>query len=774
MCGKYQRREIMPKPVKTFESKIHFYAGVKLDPKEERLYIPRPPSGFDFTNGKISDYWSREQFENECLNPYEIKDLLIDPSYYQSIGKQIQHFAPVSSFQLKNVNFVKVVNADEHGEKIYYGFISSVTYDNDYVTNVDWAVSEFYTNVFNGLKFNDSTISQAHNVLSNGTTMINDDQFRIKESLSAGDVLIPKSADTLMPASVEKGGKRNAEDIRFFVTEYYASDAGKLSGGDGVGIGYPSQRAYIIIPFNRYTGQGVDIVDSTGTKITNTYNGKAVSKILSDIGSDGAISGDQFSVGTSAVTYGLGGNFDYDKSAGTVTFVEKDLTRGAVRFFKFGKQLGGEDIAIMYRSGYGQGIEKKIDDSLYNYLMKNLKSISYGTRLKDYFEARGGIPEKLTHYIGVNILDGDAMAGYFTIDEVAGDPNGELKSSILTSPHNASRVDILIEPYTRNDVTGFQIARKMTNQRASSIPFVEDSWASYSFLNQNQMQNAQNVISTTQNITESQNKFNNDQSHLSAAQRADAQGVANAQNMAMTTQTANQQLGMSYAQNAVGLGKGVLQGGVGNSNSLLGAIGGAMGGGTGAAVNGAADVAFQSLARQNTLQNQSLSNSQAAQMTALGNQQSLQLADNTLSFGNKIAARTAQMQLASLHAGWNDMKLQPATVLSGGSSSEYLAQMAWDYVSIYLSYPTEATMMSIGRYLMQFGNSVNIFDTPQRYMFTRKVVNFIKTDDCSIAPSSNIENSTRLMLEAGFNRGFQIWHNLNAMAANDYRGNDYA
>lgn len=766
----------MPQPVKTFESAIHFYAGVKLDPKEERLYIPRPPSGFDYANGKISDYWTREAFENECLNPYEVSELLIDPSYYQSVGKQIQHFAPVSSFQLKNVNFVKVINADEDGEKIYYGFISSVTYDNDYVTNVDWAVSEFYTNVFNGLKFNDANISQAHNVLTDVSTgvMINDDQFRLKESLSAGDVLIPKTAGSLMPKRVKDGGKTNAEDIRFFVTEYYAADASKLSGGDGVGIGYPSQRAYIVIPFNRYNGQGVDIVDSTGQKITSTYHGQSVSKILSDIGGDGAISGDQFSVGTSAVTYGLGGDYDYDEAAGTVTFTIPNLEPGAVKFFKFGKQLGGQDIGIMYRSGYGKGIEKKISDSLYDYMLKALEGISYGKRLKDYFEARGGIPEKLTHYIGVNVLDGDAMAGYFTIDEVSGDPNSEFKSSIMTSPHNASRVDILIQPYTNMDILGFQIARKMTNQRASSIPFVEDSWASYSFLNQNQMQNAQNVISTTQNITESQNKFNNDQAHLSAAQRTDAQGVANAQNMAMTTQTANQQLGMSYAQNGVGVAKGALQGTIGNSSSLLGAIGGGLGGGTGAAANGAADIAFQTLSRQNTLQNQSLSNAQASQMTALGNQQSLQLADNTLSFGNKIAARTAQMQLASLHAGWNDMKLQPATVLSGGSSSEYLAQMDWDYISFYLSYPTEATMMAIGRYLMQFGNTVNIFDTPQKYMFTRKVVNFIKTDDCSIAPSSNIENSTRLMLEAGFNRGFQIWHDLNKMAANDYRGNDYA
>lgn len=763
----------MPKPVKTYNSRIHFYAGVKLDPKEEKLFCPLPPSNWNKDTGKISDYWTREAFENECLNPYEVKDLLIDPSYYQSVGKQIQHYAPVSSFQQKNVNFVKVVNADEHGEKIYYGFISSVTYDNDYVTNVDWAVSEFYTNVFNGIVFNDSYITQAHNKLSDGDTVINDDQFRLKESLSAGDVLIPMATNSLMPPRVENGGKVNQENIRFFVTEYYSADATKLSGGDGVGIGYPSQRAYIVIPFDRYTGNGVDIIDSDGNKITGTYKFKPVSKILSDIGGDGSITGDQFSVGTSAVTYGLGGDYEYDKTAGTIKFIKKDLEVGSIRLHHFDKQFGGQDIAIMYRSGYGEGIEKKVNDSLYKYLMTELKNTTYGKRLTDWFSARGGIPEKLVHYIGVNILDGDAMAGYFTIDQVKGDPNSAFKSYIYTSPHNASRVDIVVEPYASNNNLGFQIARKMTNQRASSIPFVEDSWASYSFLNQNQMQNAQNVISTTQNITESQNKFNNDQTHLSAAQRTDAQGLANAQNMAMTTQTANQQLGMSYMENAVGVGKGAIQGGVGNSNSLLGAIGGGFGGGTGAAANGAMDVAFQSLSRQNTLQNQSLSNSQAAQMTALGNQQSLQLADNTLSFANKIAARTAQMQLASLHAGWNDMKLQPATVLSGGSSSEYLAQMGWDYVLFYLSFPTEAVMMAIGRYLMQFGNTVNIFDKPQKYMFTRKKVNFIKADGCSIRPSSNIENSTRLMLEAGFNRGFQIWHDLDAMANNDYRGNDY-
>lgn len=757
----------------TLLSSIQFYSGVKLDPKEERWYVKNPPANFDYVNGKISDYWSRAEFEKEVLEPYEVKKLAIPESMFQNPGKQIYHPYPLSDFILTNVNFVKVTNRDENGEKIFYGFINSSTYNNDGVTIIDWTVSEFYTNLFNGIKFNFAQISRAHNVLSKDRSKIDDDvQYRIKENLSAGSTLIPQEHFDILPD--------DKKYVRFWVCEIYISGASQIGGIDTIDIGYPSSRAYIVIPFDHNrSGVALSITDQNGNNMGQDWNGKTLGEILRVLSNDESWQSQGISVGQMGITYTVGGDFQLDNADNP-----KRLT------FKTGKleftTLDSKDykLPVLYKSGVAkpiirEGIDGDTTSSLYQLAMRQIFMSSSGQQIQEFFNARGGVPEKLSHYVGFNFLDGDSLIGSFTLDEVQGSVNDKLRMKAYSSPHQFSRLDLKVEPYTVDDenvtYSTSALMRKFVNQRNSSVPFAKNAWATYSFLNQNQMQNAKNVINTSQGITNQQNKFNNDQTRLAAAQTRDRVALGNTQSMEMTTQSANQQQGLAQVGAAIDAGGNALGGMVNGwkQGGLSGAVAGGIGGGAAGGLNQAGALIQADLIHGNTLANQGLANRQNAALTNLSTNQQIALADNTLNFGNKIAAQTAQMKRESLQAGWNDMKLQPATVVSGGSEAEYLAHMFWDFPTGVASLPTASVLFQIGRYLMEYGNSVNIYDYLQKYMFTRKVVNFLRTDDCSIAPSSNIENSVRIQLETAFDRGVQIWHDLDKMAAMDYTGNDY-
>lgn len=753
-------------------SRIQFYSGVKLDPKEEKWYVKSPPAGFDLANGKISDYWKREDFEKEVLEPHEIKKLEIPESMFQNPGKQIYHPYPLSNFVLTNVNFVKVTNRDENGEKIFYGFINSSTYNNDGVTIIDWTVSEFYTNLFNGIKFNYAQISQAHNVLSKDHSTIDDDiQYRIKENLSAGSTLIPQEHFDILPE-----GKKY---IRFWVCEIYISGESNIGGISSIDIGYPSSRAYIVIPVDHNRdGRALDIVDQNGNAIGQSWGGKSLGEILRILSVDESWQSQGISVGQMGMTYTVGGDYNLDNID---TPTKLTFKTGGIEF----TTLDSNDfkLPVMYKSKAAKPlIREGIDSdnsSIYQLAMRQIFASTAGAQIQEFFNARGGVPEKLSHYVGFNFLDGDSLIGSFTLDELQGSVNDKLKVKAYSSPHQFSRLDLKVEPFVVEDenvtYSTSSLMRKFVNQRNSSVPFAKNSWSTYSFLNQNQMQNAKNVINTSQGITNQQNKFNNDQTRLAASQTRDRVALGNTQSMDMTTQSANQQQGLAQVGAAIDAGGNALGGMVNGwkQGGLGGAIGGAFGGGLAGGTNAAGSLIQADLIHGNALANQGLANRQNSAMTNLSTNQQIALADNTLNFGNKIAAQTAQMKRESLQAGWNDMKLQPATVVSGGSEAEYLAHMFWDFPTGVVSIPTAAVLFEIGRYLMEYGNRVNIYDYLQKYMFTRKVVNFLRTDDCSIAPSSKIENSVRIQLETAFDRGVQIWHDLDKMAAMDYTGNDY-
>lgn len=744
-------------------SSIYFYSGVKLDPTEQRWYIKEPPASFDQANGMISDYWTRAEFEAEVLTPHEVKKLRIPESMFQNPGKQIYHPYPLSDFILTNVNFVKVVNKDANGEKIFYGFINSVTYDNDGNTVIDWSTAEFYTNLFNGIKFNYAQITKAHNRLSNAAGHITDEtQYRVKENLSAGDVLIPQEPFKITPDSVDK--------IRFWVCELYISGKNPTRDITSIDIGYPSSRGYIVIPFDRTAnGEVYGIIDNKGTLVNGGFgkNG-TLGEFLFALSVDQSWQANGVSIGQMGITYSIGSKYTVDSANKTIT-----LHEGDARFGLIPATGSGLNLPVMVGSGIGEALVKEYTGGLYKMLMDAIKNSTDGAAINAFFSARGGIPEKLTHFVGVNFLDGDALIGSFTADELKKSVNDNLKINMLSSPHQFSRVDLLVEPYSdghQKDATP-ALMRKFTNQRNSTVPFADNAWSTYSFLNQNQMQNAKNVIDTSQSITESQNQFNRNQAGVMAGQNKSRASMQNSQALDYTTQTANQQLGMQSIQSAISTGKSGAQEAF---RAGTGVIGGGVGGLLGGALNQAGPMTGAALGYQNTLANQKLSNAQNMGMVNLQNQQNLALADNTLNFGNKIAARTAKQQRDTLEAGWNDVKLQPATVVSGGSESEYLAHMYWDYPTGVFSVPTGAVLFSVGRYLMEYGNEVNIYDKVQKYMFTRKVVNYVQTTDCSIEPSSNISNSVRIQLEMALNRGVQIWHNLDKMARLDYTGNDYA
>lgn len=744
-------------------SSIYFYAGVKLDPTEQRWYIKEPPSTFDQANGMISDYWTRAEFEAEVLTPHEVQKLRIPESMFQNPGKQIYHPYPLSDFILTNVNFVKVVNRDENGEKIFYGFINSVTYDNDGNTVIDWSTAEFYTNLFNGIKFNYAQITKAHNRLSNAAGRIIDEtQYRVKENLSSGDTLIPQEPFKIAPDTVDK--------IRFWVCEIYISGKNPTRNIDSIDIGYPSSRAYIVIPFDRTAnGEVYNIVDSTGTMVNGGIGAHLnLGELLLKLSIDASWQANGVTVGQMGITYSIGSKYTIDAANKNVV-----LHEGGAKFGLLAATASGLNLPVMHSAGIGEPLVKEYSGGLYQMLLEAIKNSTDGAAIQSFFGARGGIPEKLTHFVGVNFLDGDALIGSFTADEVKKSVNDNLKINMLSSPHQFSRVDLFVEPYSdghQKDTTP-ALMRKFTNQRNSSVPFADNAWATYSFLNQNQMQNAKNVIDTSQSITESQNQFNRNQAGVQADQNRARANMQNSQALDYTTQTANQQLGMQSIQSAIATGKSGAQEAF---RAGTGVIGGGVGGLLGGALNQAGPMTGAALGYQNTLANQNLSNAQNISMVGLQNQQSLALADNTLNFSNKIAARTAKQQRDTLEAGWADMKLQPAAVVSGGSESEYLAHMYWDYPTGVFSLPTSAILFSVGRYLMEFGNEVNIYDKIQKYMFTRKVMNYIQTTDCSIEPSSNISNSVRVQIEMAFNRGVQIWHNLDKMARLDYTGNDYA
>lgn len=747
--------------VHTLESEIHFYAGVKLDPEEEKIFIPQPPQDWNKETGKISDYWTRENFEKEALEPYEQTELLISPSSYQNIGKQIYPPYELSKFQLTNVNFVKIINRDEKREKIFYGFINSVSYDNDGKTIVDWNVSEFYTNIFNALDFANSEINQAHIPLSksDNSEIVDYKNYRNKEALSSGSYLQEAEVTEILPPD-----KRN---VRFLAIEYYlAAEKDEAISGGGIGIGLPSQRPFLILPFNNSTFECYD-VHVGGSPVSQGLAGANAAKVFFDLALKGAeLENDGNAIGQNGVVYWI--DIPFEVNGNIINFNEGDsvwYTKSASSMTHklplLASNINGIPLKVNFTNG--QDLYKHAFDIL------RWQIDQYGIR--DSLKRFGFVPEKATHYIGFNFFDSDKNIGSYSLDETSDVFTNGMEIEIHSSPVQASRTDITVVPFVKGEDTSggkmTRVVRKLVSSRSASVPLANNTYKTQSFLQQNSMRNSKDVIDATADMTRQQNKFNNDQAHVQAQNNTKEANLRNSQNLHMTTQTANQQQGMNQAQ--IGIAAGI------NTASGLtsGGIKGAIGGAAGSAISGGAQWALAQSQHNNSMANMGLQNVQNTNMTNMQNSNSLALANNTLSFSDKIAAQTQQMQLGTLYAGWNDMKLQPATVVSGGSESEYIYHQNWDGLRIITTFPTAYQLFNIIRILAMYGSSVAEYGNPQKYMFNMTTVDYVKTENCHIKPSSKIENSVRIMLETMFDRGVQIWHDLDAMANNDYSQNNY-
>ena len=522
------------------------------------------------------------------------------------------------------------------------------------------------------------------------------------------------------------------------------------------------------------------------------------------IGFHYSLSGNTISVPVDAATFGghyfIDGtifNVDVGGSSASMSFLNNQsgvaapTGPGGPGDYYYIPQLFQVSTSQQYVADISQG------KSLYQFLktsIQNFLALEQDDWVNQFFNTHGGFPEKLTHYIGINYIGYDQSLGSFTANESSSSVNNPIHSYLFGSPYEAVRHDVVIsplinvpEPNTLNPIKqpdAQTLLKKFVFNAPAAIVTASNNWITYEFLNKNSMAQQQAAITTQEGITKQQNKFNQDQTHYQTYRNWGYTHQLMGQNSQMTKQTAMQTQGMQQFQAGVAAGFGANdnlgqainaynQGG-GGKGGAFSAAASFLGGGAKTAGGLAADWKGADMQFQNTMANMQLQNTFSNLNVGWQNATANQLAANSRTFADSIAGQTAALQEANLHAGWNDVKAQPGQTLSGGSMMEYGAQQQWFKIHQILSYPQPVQCYHIGRIMLEQGVNIADFANPTKYFFTRKVMNYIQCDIAKINPVSYMENSVRTALEAMFMRGVKIWHNVNAMAANDYTGNDYS